>query len=549
MLINIIGGVCLLLWGLRNVKTGVNRAFGAGLHKIIANSTSNRIKAFFTGIGVTALLQSSTATTLILAGFCSRGIITTAGGIAIILGADVGTTLVAQVLSFDLSWLSPMLLIAGFFMVSRFETAGRVGHLGRICFGLGLMLLALSLIKQTTLPLKESELIVEIMKSLGGDTIFAIFIAAIMTWLAHSSLAVVLLLMSFVQGDIIPLDVGLAMVLGANLGGVLAPIVATINDNESARRVPLGNFIVRLIGVSAAIPFLGLAQEYLLVFDSNSARVLVNFHTGFNVVLALFFLPLTGLVANLSTIMLPDKDDPDDPSRPKYLDEKSLDVPTIALASASRETLRMADILDSMLGDTLKAFTTNDIRWIRRVKSQDDILDDIFKTLKLYMARLSQSSLDPEEAIEYEKIISFATNMEHAGDVIDKGLMAMAEKKLRKQKNFSDEGLKEIENIHYLVNESVRLAQTIFVSDDLILARQMIEGKERLRSAEQEANSSHLDRLREGVPETISTSSMHIDIIRDYRRINTHMCTVAYPILEESGQIRSTRLKPLKKPS
>jgi phosphate:Na+ symporter len=534
------------LWGLRNVKSGVSRAFGAGIHRIMAASTSNRFKAFLTGIGVTALLQSSTATALIIATFCGRGMITVAGGIAIMLGADVGTTLVAQLLSFDLSWLSPFLLIMGFVLTARFEKAGRLNHVGRIFFGLGLMLLALSLIKQTTLPLKESALLAQVMQSVGADAVFSIFIVALLTWLAHSSLAVVLLIMSFVSGGVIPLGVGFAMVLGANLGGMIAPIVATMHDKRRARRVPVGNLIIRLIGVTCALPFLGIAQQYLVELDSDPGRVIVNFHTAFNIALAIIFIPLTGVIASITKKMLPEKIDLDDPSKPKYLDEKAFDVPAIALSSASREVLRMADLLEGMLTDTIKALNSNERTWVSRVRKQDDILDDLFKATKLYMAKVSQSALDEEEAIQYEKILSFATNIEHAGDVIDKGLMSMADKKIRKAANFSEQGFKEIENIHYLVKESVRLAQTVFVSGDEKLARQMVEGKDRLRALEQEANIAHIERLRDAVPETLATSSFHVDIIRDFRRINTHMCSLAYAVLEETGQIRKTRLIPIK---
>lgn len=536
-----------MLWGLRNVKQGVSRSFGEGLHKVVAASTGSRLKALLTGIGVTALLQSSTATALIVATFCERGIVTVAGGIAIVLGADIGTTLVAQVLSFDLSWFSPLFLIIGFVLVSRFEKAGRLGYIGRIFFGLGLMLLSLSLIKQTALPLKESALLAQMMQALGEDILFSIVIVALITWLAHSSLAVVLLLMSFVSGGIVPLNVGLVMVLGANLGGVMAPVVATFNDKAVARRIPLANVMMRLVGVVLALPFLGIAEHYLVMLDDDPARVIVNFHTGFNLALALLFLAFTGKIAALTQKVLPDVEDLDDPSRPKYLDEKAVDLPAVALASARREVLRMADILESMLDDTIKTFRSNDKVGINRIKNRDDILDSLFKAVKLYMAHISQSTLTQEEAIEHEKIFSFATNIEHAGDVIDKGLMPMAEKKIRKQASFSAEGMKEIEGMYKLVKESVRLAQTVFVSGDLKLARQMVEDEEKIRDAEQEANISHLERLRDEVPETLSTSSLHIDIIRDYRRINSHVCTVAYDLLEEYGQIHSSRLKPLKK--
>jgi phosphate:Na+ symporter len=282
------------------------------------------------------------------------------------------------------------------------------------------------------------------------------------------------------------------------------------------------------------------------MLGDDPSRVVVNFHMAFNVALAIIFIPFTGLVAKAAYKLMPDRPVEDDPGRPRYLDTKSMDTPTIALASAARETLRMADILEKMMEDTFRSLKGNNEALVNRIKEQDNVVDDIYKSIKAYMARLSQSAMDPDEASRYVQTLTFSTNLEHAGDVIDKNIMPMALKKIRAQKSFSQEGLGEIEHIHNLVLESIRLAQTVFVSGDIRLARKMVEGKEVLRKAEQEAMTAHIDRLRDAVPETIATSSMHLDIIRDYRRVNSYMCTVAYPLLEQKGQLRTSRLRPEK---
>lgn len=530
-----------MLWGLALLRLGVTRGFGAQLHGFLARSTGNRVLGFFSGVGVTAVLQSSMATTLIVASFAGQGMIPVKAALAVVLGADVGTTLAAQLLSLNTSWLAPGLMIVGFVLFSL-EKSGLRKNLGRCLAGLALMMFALMWIRGAAAPLKASDALPVVFHSLQVDGIFAALVAAILTWLVHSSLAVVLLLVSLTHSGVVPPDLALVMILGANLGGTVAPLVATLRDAPPAMRIALGNLLIRLAGVIVVMPLMPMIRDVFASFDPDPARMLVNFHTAFNIFLALCFLPLTGYVERLTRRIVPDRPDSDDPGRPKYLDERALDTPPVALASAARETLRMADLVQGMLEDTIRALGGTDEKVIEKIRERDDVVDKLYASIKRYMARVTQESLDPKEAQRYMQILTFATNLEHSGDVIDKNLMPMALKKIRNQKNFSERGFAEIENIHALVLDSVRLAQSIFISGDVDLARRLIEEKEKIRLAEIKGSTSHIERLREGVPESIATSSLHLDIIRDLRRVNTYMCPVAYSILEEKGQLRETRL-------
>lgn len=543
MMIHIIGAVCLMLWSLKLVRLGVTRGFGAQLKRALSASTKNRVLAFVTGAGVTALLQSSTATILLIASFAGQAMVSTTAALALILGADVGTTLVAQLMTFDLRWLYPVLLTGGVILFS-FDKISKAKNIGRIMIGLGLILLSLAWIKTSAAPLQHSETLPVILKAISGDTLLALVIAALLTWMAHSSLAIVLLLMSLTTSGVLPVELGIVMVLGANLGGTIAPFLSTMRDAPAALRVPVGNMMMRAAGVTVMLFFVNDVTPYLDLVTADPARQLVTFHMGFNIALALVFLPLAGVVAGICKKLLPDRVDAADPSMPRYLNEKEVDTPAIALSSAARETLRMAEVTQEMLEDTIKAFRTNDEAIVNRIRSKDDVVDKLYHAIKLYMVRLTQEYMDKEDADRYVQILTFATNIEHAGDIIDKNLMPLALKKIRNQGSFSTQGFKEIEHIHNLVLDSLKLAQHVFISNDIDLARKMVNDKETIRQAEITASVSHIERLRERVPETIATSSLHLDIIRDYRRINSYMCTVAFPLLEEKGQLRSTRLKP-----
>lgn len=523
------------------MRLGVTRGFGAELRRFLAASTSNRVKSFLSGMGITAVLQSSTATVLIVSAFASQGMITASSGLAMVLGADVGTTLVAQVFSFDMSFLAPVFMVGGFVLFS-IKSKSLLKNAGRIFIGLALMLFALSHIREATEPLKESYVLENVINVLETDPFFAIILIAMLTWLVHSSLAVVLLLMAFVVSGVIPVVLGLYMVLGANLGGTIPPILATLRDNPEALRIPIGNLIIRFMGVTVFFFFVPELDGYLRLYDADPAREVVNFHTAFNLCLALAFLPLTGFVSKLCSKIIPDRIDADDPAHARYLDKKDLPIPSVALASATRETLRMADMVQTMLEDTIRVLKTNDKNLLKKVSEEDDVVDSLYSQIKIYMAQLSQEFMSSKEAQRYVQVLTFSTNLEHAGDVIDKNLMPLALKKIKRQIKFSEEGMKEIAHIHHLVLESVQLAQSIFVSDDPVLAEQLLKDKNAIRDAEIAGMQTHIERLSEGLPETIATSSLHVDIIRDYRRINSYMCTVAYPLLEGDEQ-RQKRFK------
>ncbi|HCS22128.1 MAG TPA: na+/Pi-cotransporter family protein, partial [Rhodospirillaceae bacterium] len=352
VLLHIVGGVCLLLWGVSMVSTGLNRAFGASLRRVISHSTSNRFKAFGVGVCVAALLQSSTAASLIVSSFAARNIVTISGALAVMLGADVGTTLAAQLLSRDLGWLLPVLLTAGY-IVNKTMEESQYKHVGRSLVGLGLILISLSMIKTVAAPLGQSEAVHVLIEPLSSQPILAILLAALLTWIVHSSLGMILIFMSFAAVGTIPLHLGFALVLGANIGGAIAPVIMTLRDIPAGRRVPLGNLLIRSLGVLICLPLLSQVEPLVAEFDPDPARQLVNFHTAFNLALAVLFMPFIGPLTRLSEKILPDRPREEDESLPRYLDPTAISTPAAALACVARETLRVSDIIQGMMRDTL----------------------------------------------------------------------------------------------------------------------------------------------------------------------------------------------------
>ena len=543
ILLDLVGGVALLLWGLHMVQSGVVRAFGSSLRRFLGTALRNRFLAFFAGMFVTALLQSSTATGLMTASFVTGGSVDLVAALAIMLGANVGTTLIVQILSFNVSAVAPLLLVIGVTAFKRGRQT-RARDLGRVAIGVGLMLLALHILLDTLAPAENAPVVRSLLTAATAEPVLCLLMAAILAWAAHSSITVVVLVMSLAYSHFVTPDAALALILGANLGSAINPLVeGSRSDNPASRRLPLGNLLNRVVGCALVLPFLHPIAAALAQMEPNPSRMAADFHTAFNVALAvLFIVPLNG-VAELLTRFLPAREKPNDPSTPLYLDETALSTPSVALACAARETLHIGDIVETMLRRTMPALTTDDRKLVAEICHMDDAVDRLDEAVKLYITKLTRESLSDQDGRRALEIISFSINLEHVGDIIDKNLMEAAAKKIKHRIVFSKEGVAELVAFHQEVCDNLKLAFSVFMSGDLTTARQLITEKATLRAAEFVAAENHLARLREGRPESIQSSPLHLDILRDLKRIHSHICSVAYPVLERAGELQASRLK------
>ena len=537
------GGVALLLWGLHMVRSGIMRAFGSELRRLLNTALRNRVLALLAGISVTAILQSSTATGLLMTSFAARGLVDLVPALAVMLGANIGTTLIVQVLSFDASGVAPVLFLVG---LAAFNLGGRTmtRDLGRVAIGLGLMLLSLHILLDTLAPAENAPSVRALLAAITGEPVLCVVLAAALAWAAHSSTAVVLLVMSLAYSHFVSPVAALALVLGANLGSAINPLVeGTSSANAASRRVPIGNLLNRVVGVALALPFLQPIADLSARLVSNPARIVADFHTAFNLVLALAFVLLLDAVAALLKKWLPDPAKRADAAAALYLDETAIDTPSVALACAARETLHMGDVVEDMLRKAMTALMTNDRRLAAEVSRMDNIVDRLDEAIKLYVTKITRGSLDDRDGRRATEIIAFAINLEHIGDIIDKNLMELASKKIKHKYQFSREGAAELEAFHRRIIENLKLAFSIFMYEDVRIARTLIGEKTELRNLELGYAESHLARLREGRTESIETSSLHLDVLRDLKRIHSHICSAAYPVLEAAGELQPNRLK------
>jgi phosphate:Na+ symporter len=537
VLLDLLGGVALLLWGLHMVLTGVLRAFGPDLRRFLGKALGNRFTAFGAGLALTAVMQSSTATALMTTSLVANGTVDLIPALAIMLGANVGTTLIVQVFSFNISAFAPVLFVIG---LITFRAGGQslTRALGRIAIGLGLTLLALHILVDTLAPAEQAPAARALLGAITHDPVLCILIAAALTWAAHSSVAVVLLVMSLAYSHFVTPEAALALVLGANLGSAINPLIeGGMSGDPASRRLPLGNLITRVVGILIALPLLPLAARELSVLQPDVAKMTAEFHMLFNVAVAAIFLGPLDALAWLLLRLLPERRRPADPSLPRYLDETALETPPLALANAARETLRMGDTVEVMLRQVMTAIMDNDRKLVGEVSRMDNVVDRLNEAIKLYLTKLTRGSLDEREGRRAMEIVSFTLNLEHIGDIIDKNLCELAGKKIKRRYQFSAEGAAELSTFHKRVCESLQAAFGIFMTADVDAARRLLREKAGLRKAELEAADRHFERLREGRPESLETTSLHLDILSDLKRIHSHICSVAYPVLEAAGEL------------
>jgi phosphate:Na+ symporter len=542
-LLNLLAAVALLVWGTHMVRTGVLRVFGANLRSLLARSMGNRFSAALSGIGVTALVQSSTATSLMTSSFVGQGLITLPAALAVMRGADIGTALMSVLFSVDLSWLSPLLIFTGvvLFISRQTSTAGRVG---RVLIGLGLMLLALQMVVEATEPLLSSPAMKAMLASLNSDLLLEITMGALLAVLAYSSLAIVLLIAAMASSSVVPLDVALGLVLGANLGSGVLAVLTTAKSAIPVRQVTLGNLMFKALGVVLVAPFIGLWLQHARPLIPDATQAVVLFHLAFNIVISIGFIGLTHWVARFTERLLPlPKAGSNTMQRPRHLDPSALSTPSLAISCAAREALHQADVVETMMVGMLRVIRDNDLQMAEDLRKMDDTVDELYSAIKYYLTKISREALGEVEARRWADIISFTINMEHIGDSIERILIDIEDKKIRKGRSFSEAGMAEITELHTRLVANLRLGMGVFLNGNVRDAQKLLEEKARFRDLERAYADTHLARLSGNTLPSIETSSLHIDLLSDLKRINSHICSIAYPILESAGALAPSRLR------
>lgn len=529
------GAVALLLFGLNLVRDGMTEAFGIRLRMALGIGTRTGAGAFLAGLAATLGLQSSTATALLAASFVDRGMIRARMAQIVLLGANVGTALTAWVVSSGAGALTPVLLVTGYALSKR--SGPMLAGTGRGLMGVGLMLLSLTLLDLAAAPVRESPLLAAFLPMLDQAWPVAVLMAAGLAFACSSSLAAVLLVLSLG----LPAPLTVVLVLGANLGGAVVPVVLTKGLAAPARRVAMGNLVIRAIGCIIALPFAGWIGPALQQVPLPWTGLAVEAHLAFNLALAVLIWPFAGLITRGLERLVASDDREAEPG-PLWLDDAALDTPLVALTGAAREVLAIGDTVERMLVQTRLAFQQNDPAPLAEVQELERRVDRRQQEVKTYLSRLGNQASE-EERRRAITILDYVINLEHVGDIIDKGLAPEVRKKIGLGLRFSPQGFDELDRMFVMTQENLRMAQTVFMTRDRDMARRLMELKVEIRNLERQSSQRHLFRLREGLAASRETSSLHLDILRDLKRVNAHVISVAHPILDEDGLLFESRLR------
>jgi phosphate:Na+ symporter len=529
--ISLVGAICLLLYGMNVAGEALQRVAGQKLRHVLATLGRNRLAALVAGTAITMLTQSSSATTLMLVGFARAGLVEMRQTIGLLLGADIGTTITVQLLAFRIYDYALLIVAigAGLLLSSKRKMPR---DLGQAILGFGLVFLALKIIIESMMPLGQNPLVRELFSSLGDAPLVALLLGAVFAALTTSSAATIGVVLALAAQGMIPLESAVPLVLGANVGTSLAALLSSIGGNPEAKRVAIAHVLFKLIGAAVFLPLSTQFANLIALTSSDPARLVANAHTAFNVALACVFLPLSNHFAEMVCWIVPDQEN-DEGFRPKYLDEYVLESPPLALGQATREVLRLADLVLEMVADTLKVFRDNDEELIEQLERREDQVDLLEESIKSYLTRLSQQTLTEEQSKREVGLLFVINDLEHIGDIVDKSMMQLARKKVEHSLTFSPSGMAEVEDLHRRVVENLQSVINAITTRDQELAQKVLLQKGTISRMERELRQAHISRLHSGARESIDTSSIHMDVLNDLKRINSHASNMAYVVLGE----------------
>jgi len=529
--ISLFGGMLLLLYGIKLLNDGLQNAAGSKIRSLLRSLTSNRFTAVGGGAFITGLIQSSSATSVMLVGFVSAGLMSFRQTLAVILGADIGATLTVQLIAFHVYDYAVLLVGIGL-SFTLFAKRMLFRNFGQGVLGFGFVFLSIKIMIEAMTPLQGNELFRQVFISLTNTPVIGILLSAGVTALIHSSAATMGIALVLASSGLIPLPAAIYIVLGANIGTCATAFLASLRSPAEARRVAWAHLLFKVFGVLLFLPFLAPFAHLVTTTAPDLTRQIANANTLFNVIMAVVFLPLIGPFSKLVMKLVPEQEE-EKKVGPRYLDEHVLGTPALALGQASREALRVSDIVREMLIDVVKVFQSDDPDSITAIKNKDNLIDLLDRHIRLYIIRLSSSHLTESQSRRSMAVLEISRNLENIGDIVDRNIMPLALKRISKGITFSQEGLNEIVLFHRKVLENFDTAISAFGSNDVVLAEQVLRNKEELGMMERELVQAHLDRLRKGFRESIETSHIHLDMIGNLARINSLITHIIYPIVDE----------------
>jgi phosphate:Na+ symporter len=543
-LVHIAGATMLLLFAVRLVRTGIERSYGASFQRMMTDQRGV-VRSGAVGLVLALVLQSSAAVALLASGFAAGGMLPFGTGLAIVLGGDLGSALVIQVLSFDLDWLVPVLLAIGGWLFVKTE-AKKLRQAGRIVMGIALVLVSLEFLRDAMEPIRDSAFLPAISDYLARDYITAFLVGGALAFTLHSSVAAILMCVTLVQIGALPFAAGLSLVLGANLGSAFIPVWLTRGLAVAARRIVIANLVLRGIWAVVTLFAAHMVLDILALGAGFGAQMLITAHIAFNASLLVLALPFCTLLRGPFEALLPDiasaAEVPQFTRAQTVLDPADFGSPMQALASLKREVLHMTGLIEAMFRPVMTLYRTGDKAQIRAVQAMDRDVNICLTRIRAFVAGLPAEKLDKDQHRAARDMLEYAVRLETAGDVVAQRLAVMAETLKKEEAGFSKEGWAELQGMHDTILANLALASNVLISDDLESARLLNMEKTEIKRAERDSRKRHFMRLQSGQAISFASSDIHLETLRALRDFNSNIAAVATPILYANGQLLETRL-------
>ena len=536
------GATLLLLFAVRMVRNGIERAYGPSFRRVMTG-TRNPIGAAIVGVVMAMVLQSSAAVALLTAGFAGTGGLGFGAGLAMIIGADLGSALLIQVLSLSLDWLVPVLLTIGGLLFLKSSNRVRK-QVGRMILGIAFILIALRFLRETMDPIRDSAFLPAIAGYLARDYVTAFLAGAALAFAMHSSVATILMCVTVVAIGALPVQAGVSLVLGANCGSALIPVWLSRGGDPPVIRLPYANLLIRGSGAALAVVLVNELDLLALMPPMPEGQILITLHIAFNTAL-LLALPFCALLENPMKALIPDTPEASEAAplhHRSVLDKRALGSTQHALSALRREVMRMTHVLQEMLEPAMTLYSDHDAARVRAIRALDQVLNSALDDIRQFSADLPSAEMSKPARRELRELTEHAIALEAAGDIVVKRLTVLATEKAENALALSSQGLSELTAMHERVVGNLALAANVVVSDDVDSARLLMEEKKEMAQLHRATRKKHLKRVIDGNAVSLASSDVHLETATALKELNSQIATLAYPLLHREGQLLDSRL-------
>ncbi len=546
MVFGLLGGLGLFIYGMKQMSEGLQKAAGKRLKRLLGMLTTNRFAGLAVGTAVTAVIQSSSATTVMVVGFVNAGLMTLTQSIGVIMGANIGTTITAQLIAFKLSHYSLHAIAIGAALY-LFSKSDRTKQLGQIILGFGILFLGISIMKDTMEPLKDSQAFVDMMQRFGGSPILGLLIGTALTIVLQSSSASIGIILSLLSVGIIDFWAAIPFLLGGNIGTTITAILSSIGANKTAKQAAAAHFIFNFLGAGIVISLFYIIPNFadrihdivyyltegFLGTEPSAERLLANTHTMFNIINTIIWIPFVSLIVLIVKRMVPGEEITIKRGL-SFLDERMLETPGFAIDQLKAEVLRMYDIAGEMVDETAKTFKDYNLDIVKSVEHKEDVINELEEELVTFLTKFPRQSMTEEDVKTVDMYYAMIDDIESLADDTQ-DIVELARYKKENKITFSEEAWNTFDESFANINQMMEDTRSIIEQTDEKLAKRVLKGEERMDRYQIESRNGHMERLGMGICDP-NAGIVYLEVMDDLEHISDQLADITHSILEANGR-------------